>query len=92
MQLGGQTKREPAVNETKLVKDKTGRCVCLHVERQADEMRQAHRQVKLHPGGAEPGQRRHGHRPKAEAEGQEGRRPEAGRWERPLYRCDVHTQ
>lgn len=54
-------------------------------------MRQAHRQVKLHPGGAEPGQRRHGHRPEAEAEGQEGRRPEAGRRERPLYRCNVHT-
>lgn len=74
-----------------LVKHKTGRCVHLHVERQADEMRQAHCQVKLHPGGAEPGQRRHGHRPKAEAEGQESRRPEAGRRERPLYRCDVHT-
>lgn len=92
MQLREQTKREPAVSETKLVKDKKGRCVRLHAERQADELRQTHRHMKLHPGGAEPGQRRHGHRPKAEAEGQEGRCPEAGRRERPLYRCDVHTQ
>jgi len=77
MELQRQRKRNPPFNiceQTHGGRWAGGRAG-VQVERQAHELRQSQRQVKVPPGGAEPGQRSPAHRPQAEAERQEGRRP-----------------
>ena len=67
------------------------RSVHVQVERQTDELRQSQRQVQVSPGGTDPGQRSSHHRPHAEAEGQDGRRPEPSSRGRPLHGCNANT-
>lgn len=64
----------------------------VQVERQADDLRQGQQQVQVRPAGAQPGQRGSAHRPQAEAERQEGWRPEPSGRQGPLHRCQTNTQ